>query len=119
MVCARAEALPFQDHSFDLILAWGVLHYLSPRERSQAIMEIHRILKPGAVFLGTLRSRKDTHLKNVLKEGDLKTARATLYSKKRALKCFASFSELRYGYMSRQPLGAKGTIAHHVIQAVK
>ncbi len=49
---ADAEALPFEDGSFDLVLGHAVLHHLP--DLDQAWREIHRVLAPGgvAVFAG-------------------------------------------------------------------
>ena len=44
---ADAEALPFEDASFDIVYSWGVLHH-SPNTQ-QAVNEVHRVLKPGGV----------------------------------------------------------------------
>ena len=119
LVCAKAENLPFQDNSFDIVLAWGVLHYLSSSETFKAISEIHRVLKPMTFFLGTLRSKRDTHLSWVLKKGDLKTGKAQLYTKKKTIQLFTKFSEIHYGAISRELLGTEKIISHHVIKAIK
>ncbi len=42
---ADAEALPFEDDTFDIVWSWGVLHH-SP-DTSRAIDEVYRVLKPG------------------------------------------------------------------------
>jgi SAM-dependent methyltransferase len=49
---ADAEALPFDDASFDLVFGHAVLHHLPDLDR--AWREIHRVLRPGgvAVFAG-------------------------------------------------------------------
>jgi SAM-dependent methyltransferase len=49
---ADAEALPFADGSFDLVLGHAVLHHLPDLER--AFGEFHRVLRPGGriVFAG-------------------------------------------------------------------
>jgi ubiquinone/menaquinone biosynthesis C-methylase UbiE len=51
-VVADAEALPFEDESFDLIFGHAVLHHLPHLDR--AFAEIHRVLRPGGriVFAG-------------------------------------------------------------------
>ena len=118
-VCALAERLPFADNSFDFILAWGVLHYLNSKELKLAILEIKRILKPAALFLGSIRSEQDTHLRKTLSQGDLAGGEALLFSKVEVYDLFSAFSGIRYGYISRQPIGDTGTIAHHVIEAKK
>src|SRR5579875_3699179 len=49
---ADAEALPFSDESFDLVLGHAVLHHLPDLRR--AFAEFHRVLRPGGriVFAG-------------------------------------------------------------------
>lgn len=42
---ADAEALPFDDDSFDLVYSWGVLHH-SP-DTPQCFREVARVLRPG------------------------------------------------------------------------
>ena len=123
VVCAKTEKLPFKNNSFDFILGWGILHYLSSKDLKSVILDIKRILKPGSCFLATVRSLQDTHLKKTLTKGDLKGGQATLYSKKEACDLFSSFTKIRYGYISRQLLGDQekneNIIAHHIIEAVK
>ena len=53
---ADAEALPFADSSFDLVLGHAVLHHLPNLRR--AFTEFHRVLRPGGV-LGLLWSGPD------------------------------------------------------------
>ena len=50
-----AESLPFADASFDVVWSWGVIHHSENPER--IIAEIHRVLRPGGVFLGMLYNR--------------------------------------------------------------
>jgi ubiquinone/menaquinone biosynthesis C-methylase UbiE len=51
-----AERLPFEDGSFDLVYSWGVIHH---SERPEAIIaEIHRVLRPGGLFLGMFYNRR-------------------------------------------------------------
>lgn len=51
-----AEALEFDDDSFDAVYSFGVLHHIPSTER--AFAEVRRVLRPGGVFLGALYSRE-------------------------------------------------------------
>ncbi len=51
-----AEALEFEDNSFDAVYSFGVLHHVPSTER--AFREVRRVLRPGGVFLGGLYSRE-------------------------------------------------------------
>jgi ubiquinone/menaquinone biosynthesis C-methylase UbiE len=49
---ADAASLPFPDATFSSVTAILVLHHLRSREQQEkAFAEIHRVLKPGGVFL--------------------------------------------------------------------
>lgn len=49
-----AEHLPFQDGSFDAVIASEVLEHLEADNCHQAISEILRVLKPGGYLIGTV-----------------------------------------------------------------
>jgi ubiquinone/menaquinone biosynthesis C-methylase UbiE len=49
---ADAEALPFEDNSFDIVWSWGVLHH-TPRTDT-AFSEVLRVLRPGGTFRGMI-----------------------------------------------------------------
>ena len=48
-VACGAEALPFEDGSFDLVLGHAVLHHLP--DLGRAFAEFHRVLRPGGIVL--------------------------------------------------------------------
>lgn len=46
--------LPFDQDSFDAVIAWQVLYYNNWTGLHAAILEIERVLRPGGVFIGTM-----------------------------------------------------------------
>lgn len=57
---AEADALPFQDESFDGVLSFGVLYYLPYERMTKAIAEIRRVLKPGGRAFVMVKSDADS-----------------------------------------------------------
>lgn len=49
VLCGDIEQIPFKDSLFDVVLCVGVLGYLG--EDSQALKEMHRVLKPNGLLL--------------------------------------------------------------------
>lgn len=43
--------IPFNDESFDLVLASFVFYHLHPQQKLNAIQEMHRVLKPGGQLI--------------------------------------------------------------------
>jgi SAM-dependent methyltransferase len=117
VVCARGDENPFKDNSLDIVIAWGVLHYLTTEHLDKTLNEVRRILKPSGIFFGTIRSDQDTHLKEVLKTGDLKNGSARLYSEKEALNLFKDFKQTRLGFIMRRQPGDQAIVAHHIFEA--
>eukprot|EP00871_Galdieria_phlegrea_P004734 jgi/Galph1/5261/GphlegSOOS_G3910.1 len=50
-ICAKAEQLPFGDHTFDVLLNIYLFHELPPQVRVAAAKEFFRVLKPGGLFI--------------------------------------------------------------------
>ena len=48
---AAAQALPFDDSSFDAVLCTMVMHHLPRDQRPQAVAEMGRVLRPGGRLL--------------------------------------------------------------------
>lgn len=121
VVCANMHHLPFPDQSFDVILSWGVYHYLERDLIDVAVQESFRVLKPQGRIFATMRSNKDRHLLKTTKEGDLKDGMASFFSESAARKIFLQngFHQVVTGFISRRPLGERELIAHHLIEAIK
>ena len=49
-----ADALPFDDASFDFVLSWNVIHHGTLGDVGRRLAEIWRVLKPGALYQGTM-----------------------------------------------------------------
>lgn len=52
-------ALPYPDASFDYVLSFNVIYHGDGGVVSRAISEIHRVLKPGGLFQGTMLSKRN------------------------------------------------------------
>jgi ubiquinone/menaquinone biosynthesis C-methylase UbiE len=50
-VRAKAEDLPFKDHSFDVVVSVFMFHEVPEEVRLQILEEAKRVLKPGGIFL--------------------------------------------------------------------
>lgn len=53
-----ADAIPFADGSFDAVVASEVFEHLTPDVLHRALREIHRVLAPGGMLLGTVPARE-------------------------------------------------------------
>ncbi len=49
--------MPFEDNTFDGVVETYVLQHLANPDRANAFKEIHRVLKPGGVFIAYLSGR--------------------------------------------------------------
>jgi ubiquinone/menaquinone biosynthesis C-methylase UbiE len=69
IVCGDAEALPFDDESFDRVTSNGVLHHTPDIEA--ALREIKRVLRPGGTMTVILYNRNSLHywLETILWQG--------------------------------------------------
>jgi tellurite methyltransferase len=51
---ATADALPFDDGSFDFVLSWNVIHHGTLGDVGRRLAEVWRVLKPGGLYQGTM-----------------------------------------------------------------
>ena len=51
LLAENAEHLPFQDGSFDVITSCFLFHELPRRTRPRVLAELHRVLRPGGLFV--------------------------------------------------------------------
>jgi SAM-dependent methyltransferase len=57
IVDGTADALPFADGTFDLVISLEVLRYLAPEDRQSAYREMLRVLRPGGRLACSLVNR--------------------------------------------------------------
>lgn len=123
------RSISLKTDSIDLIVAWGSLHYSNKIEMSEMLDEIRFILKPGGLFLATIRSSRDTHLKRGEDKGnnewvtnldDISGSRASFYSEDELKQELSIFSQFEYGIIERSIIGdMTKLISHWVISARK
>src|SRR5690554_4491507 len=52
-----------EPESYDIIIVWGLFHYLSKSDREKLIEKVYDALLPSGILLTTLRSIKDSRIK--------------------------------------------------------
>jgi tellurite methyltransferase len=57
----NADALAFDDSSFDFVLSWNVIHHGTMGDVGRRLAEIWRVLKPGALYQGTMLPTRNTN----------------------------------------------------------
>jgi ubiquinone/menaquinone biosynthesis C-methylase UbiE len=103
---ADAEALPFDDGSFDLVYSWGVLHHTPDTQR--AIGEVARVLRPGGEARVMLYNRRSLFAaavwlrRGALQRRSLTDALATVespgtkgYTRRELATLFAPFAQVQ------------------------
>jgi len=55
----RMTDLPYRDGQFAYVLAWNVIYHGDPDVVRLAIAEIHRVLRPGGLYQGTMLSKRN------------------------------------------------------------
>lgn len=55
----RSEAIPFSDASFDIVIMTEVLEHLEQTVLEKTISEVHRVLRPTGIFIGTVPADED------------------------------------------------------------
>ncbi|MBW2082868.1 MAG: methyltransferase domain-containing protein [Deltaproteobacteria bacterium] len=56
------EDMPFKNVFFDFVIASEVLEHLTVNQRKQALNEVHRVMGPGAWFLGSVPYKEELTL---------------------------------------------------------
>lgn len=106
-----------KDGLYDVIVCWGVLHYMPPAQARRLLAVLSESLKPGGYLLGTFRKDSDTHFKYSAVSG----SSIQLASEKQLQSLLSDqFSIYEYGFMERTVLGKLNqVIAHWFFRARK
>jgi len=114
--------IALRSESFDIVVAWGSLHYCRKDETARMIGEIRRIIRPGGALFGTLRSDRDSYLRRGEHIGDntwitdlvdIRQSIASFFGESEIVSLFGGFARFRYGIMERSPLGDTSRILSH------
>ncbi|MFH0974879.1 MAG: class I SAM-dependent methyltransferase [Spirochaetota bacterium] len=129
LVQGNNMSLPFKDSAFDVAISWGSLHYCAKELLKQQLSEIHRIMKKGGRFFGTLRSDMDTYLKTGKNIGndtwvtdipDIKNSVVSFYNESELKDAMSIFRAFKYGTIERTIIGdMQKRISHWVFWADK
>jgi SAM-dependent methyltransferase len=126
LVLCENRLLPFRDKAFDLVVAWGSLHYGLKDDTRTMILETGRILKPGGILMATLRSERDTALKGGKDLGnnqwvtdleDIQGSTVSLFSREEGEGLLEEFFHPEIGLAERIPPGQEKRISHWIINA--
>jgi len=60
--CSGHDLSHYASDTFDFVLSFGVIYYMTGSEAEQAFHEIYRVLKPGGKCLCVLRSDADSRI---------------------------------------------------------
>ena len=123
------RSIPVKGGAFDVIVAWGSLHYAMKEDMPVMLGEIHRILKKGGILFATLRSSRDTYLKKgkhlgnntwITNLDDITGSVVSFYDEKEITPSFTSFGSCQYGIIERSLMGdLSKKLSHWVIKAVR
>jgi ubiquinone/menaquinone biosynthesis C-methylase UbiE len=67
LVEGDARAMPFHDHSFDVIVLCYLLHLLRPRDRVRVLLEVRRVVRPGGRIVIVTVDAGSSVLRSVLR----------------------------------------------------
>lgn len=126
---ADNEHLPLKSDSFDVVITWGSLHYGPKEDLPVMLDEIVRILKKGGQLFGTLRTERDTYMKQgkhlgndvwITNLDDIENSTVSFYSETELQSALNVFKECQYGLMERTLVGdIQSRISHWMFRAEK
>lgn len=57
--CGYSQAMPFAENGFDAVVMSEVLEHLDDNVLQATLQEVHRVLRPGGRFIGTVPAREN------------------------------------------------------------
>lgn len=130
----KVQEIEFDNESFDLIIIWGLIHYLDDSDQRNLLANVKRILKNGGTLLCTLRSTLDSRLNNSKEvepnrylvnyfDDNTQSPKQTLmyfWDKQGVSNFFSEFQNVTMGHRIIEPLGMlENKTAHWLISAQK
>lgn len=128
------QEIEFEKESFDLVIAWGLIHYLEPEDQKQFLDKVWAILKSGGLFLCTLRSNKDSRMEfgekteenryliDYFDSGTDKAKQTALsfWDEDGVRELLRKFSSINLGHRIKEPIGKLNCrTAHWLVEAYK
>ncbi|WP_171056280.1 class I SAM-dependent methyltransferase [Paenibacillus sinopodophylli] len=132
--CKLAQELSFPDQTFDVVVVWGLIHYLDLEAQQSTLKEAYRILKDGGQLLCTLRSEQDTRAKEGIEtepnrysveyfdagSSDPKKTLMYFWDEAAVRAKLSDFQSIELGHRVIEPIGKLGNkTAHWLISATK
>lgn len=108
--------IPLPDRHSQVVVCWGVLHYNSDPLVAAMLNEVCRVLRPGGVLIGTLRSVGDSHFRE---NPDMDGAAIRFFDEGDARELLGRyFDSVELGYAERSPVGALDQrVCHWIFRA--
>lgn len=132
--CSNVQEIILEKEAYDLIIVWGLFHYLDKNDREGLIKKIYSALSTNGILLSTLRSIQDsrvqngkrlaqnTYLVDYFDKDTISPKKTKMYfwNEEEAKGFFADFREVYLGHRLKQPIGdLKNKTAHWLIEAHK
>lgn len=128
------QNLDFLKDTFDIVIAWGIMHYLKKEDRQQLLQKIKEVLKPNGILLCTLRSTEDSRIEEGKKISDntylvdyfdsdsdnTKQTEMYFWDEDEVRTFLKDFSDIKLGHRILEPIGhLSKKSAHWLIEAKK
>jgi len=133
-VNSLVQDIKFEKESFDIVIAWGLIHYLEKKDQEELLNKVKFMLKPNGIFLLTLRSTKDSRKNNGVKLEDnsylvdyfdkdtkeVKQTKMFFWDENGVKSLLKDFSLVKLGHRMVEPVGLLNyKTAHWLVEAFK